>query len=287
MNEFSPAWLRLREPADAEARATDLLDPIRRYLADRASPLVIYDLGCGTGSMGRWLAPRLPGPQHWVMYDHDRRLLDLAAAGMVTTSADGGPVTVETRRADLAALTGADLAGAGLIVASALLDVFTRVELARVVEATLASGAPALFTLSVRGEVRLSPPDPLDPSVSAAFNDHQRRERDGHRLLGPDAVDAAVAEFTSRGAQVHTSPSPWRLGPERSKLIAQWLEGWVDAACEQEPSLAGPATGYRRRRLAAATAGRLRAEIAHADLLAYPAGSFAYPAGEPPTRSDT
>jgi hypothetical protein len=35
----------------------------------RAAPAtgrwVIHDLGCGTGAMGRWLAPVLPGPQHW------------------------------------------------------------------------------------------------------------------------------------------------------------------------------------------------------------------------------
>ena len=42
----------------------------------------IHDLGCGTGSMGRWLAPRLPGPQHWVLHDRDADLLARAAAGM-------------------------------------------------------------------------------------------------------------------------------------------------------------------------------------------------------------
>ena len=53
---------------------------------------VIHDLGCGTGSMGRWLAPRLPGPQHWVLHDRDADLLD--ARRRSTSPA----VTVETRR---------------------------------------------------------------------------------------------------------------------------------------------------------------------------------------------
>ncbi|OSC54189.1 SAM-dependent methyltransferase, partial [Streptomyces sp. 4F] len=66
--------MRLREPADAAARAHDLLDPLRIRLANlpsRADGLVVHDVGCGTGSMGRWLAPLLDGAQHWVLHDRD------------------------------------------------------------------------------------------------------------------------------------------------------------------------------------------------------------------------
>jgi hypothetical protein len=63
---YAPEWLELREPADAGARANDLLDPLRIRLANLPGKggIVIHDLGCGTGSMGRWLAPRLDGAQH-------------------------------------------------------------------------------------------------------------------------------------------------------------------------------------------------------------------------------
>src|SRR5207249_1472200 len=64
MTRVSAAWLGLREPADAAARAAELVEPVRRRLA--VTPrAVVHDLGSGTGSMGRWLAPRLPGPQRW------------------------------------------------------------------------------------------------------------------------------------------------------------------------------------------------------------------------------
>src|SRR5438045_9613778 len=63
-------WLALREPADADARAVELVEPVRRRLAGLDRP-VIHDLGSGTGSMARWLAPRLSGPQHWGLYDRD------------------------------------------------------------------------------------------------------------------------------------------------------------------------------------------------------------------------
>ena len=54
---------------------------------------MIHDLGCGTGAMGRWLAPLLPGPQHWVLHDRDPDLLDVAAADPPGPAADGSAVT--------------------------------------------------------------------------------------------------------------------------------------------------------------------------------------------------
>ena len=78
---FSPAWLALRESADAAARATELLDPLRPAAWPyRRRPVVIRDLGCGTGSHGPLAAPRLPGPQHWILHDRDPELLARAAA---------------------------------------------------------------------------------------------------------------------------------------------------------------------------------------------------------------
>ena len=61
----SPTWLALREEAPAQARSLDLVEEVQRWLPPGGSA-VIQDLGSGTGSMGRWLAPLLTGPQHWV-----------------------------------------------------------------------------------------------------------------------------------------------------------------------------------------------------------------------------
>ena len=63
-------------------------------------------------------------------------------------------------------------------------------------------------------------------------------------------------------------PSPWRLGPEQADLTAEWFRGWLGAACEQRPDLAGPPQAYARRRLADAAAGRLTVLVEHTDLLA-------------------
>ncbi len=277
----SPAWLDLRERADAAARSEALAARLAQHLeaarseavaarlarhleaplvaarsdalaARRArhveAPLVIHDLGGGSGAMGRWLAPRLPGPQQWVVHDRDERLLELAVAD----PPDG--VTVAARRSDIALLEPRDLAGADAVVASALLDILTADELAALLRAC--AGLPMLLALTVTGRVELSPADPLDPLLTAAITAHQRR---GGRL-GPDAAHAVPGSVVR--------PSPWRLGADDGDLIAAWLDGWVAAACEQEPGL--DAAAYRERRLAQAAAGELAVTVHHADLLVLP-----------------
>jgi hypothetical protein len=263
----SPAWLDLREPADALARSRELVEELRQWLPANGC-LVIHDLASGTGSMGRWLAPLLPGPQRWVLHDLDEDLLGVAAGE--TPYADGVSVALETRRSDVTELRPIDLAGAGLITASALLDLLTHEELAQLMDVCAEAGCPALLALSVVGEVELAPSDPLDSVVAAAFDAHQRRMTGRGRLLGPDAVAAAVGGFRSRGATVLVRPSSWELGTAEADLVTEWFTGWIRAACEQSADLADAAGSYTSRRLAEARAGELRVTVGHADLLVLP-----------------
>jgi hypothetical protein len=265
----SPQWLALREPADAAARSVELAQRLGRDLPATGG-LVIHDLGAGSGAMGRWLAPRLPGGQRWVLHDRDADLLELALADPPAAAADGAAVTVEARRSDITRLAPGELADASLIVASALLDMLTADDLAAMLGACTASGCPVLLALTVVGRVALTPPDPLDGRIAAAFNAHQRRTTAAGRLLGPDAVGAAVEQLRRTGAEVLVRPSPWRLDAAHPELMAAWVGGGIAAACQQDPTLAGEAGAYRDRRLAQAAAGELAVTVEHADLLVAP-----------------
>jgi hypothetical protein len=265
----APEWLVLREPADAAARSTELAERLARH-PPGAGRRVIHDLGGGTGAMGRWLAPRLRGPQRWVVHDRDADLLDHALADPPGPAADGAPVTVEARRSDITALAADDLAGATLVTASAMLDMLTADELAGMLGACTEIGCPILLALTVVGRVALTPAEPLDAPMAAAFNAHQRRTTTAGRPLGPDAVAAAVEEIGGAGAEVLVRPSPWRLDAAHAELAAEWLDGWVAAACEHEPALAAEAGAYRDRRLAQAAAGELGVIVDHADVLVLP-----------------
>jgi hypothetical protein len=220
--------------------------------------------------MGRWLAPLLHGPQHWIVHDRDADLLALAAADLPGPAADGAPVTVEGKVTDIAQLHPRDLAGATLITASALLDLLTAEEMARLAGVCAGTGCPMLLTLSVTGRVAITPADPLDRRVAAAFDAHQRRTTGRGRLLGPDAVTLAVQEFSRMGVEALVRPSPWRLGPSQASLTAEWFSGWAGAAGEQEVELATESAPYARQRLSEARAGRLAVILDHADLLVLP-----------------
>ena len=265
----SREWLSLRESADAAARAGDLAERVGRW-APAGGRWIIHDLGGGAGAMGRWLGPRLPGPQHWVVHDVDTDLLAVAAAHLPGPAADGAAITLETQRSDITRLQAGDLAGATLITASALLDLLTEAELCDLIVVCAHARCPVLLTLSVVGRVTLTPADPLDRRVGAAFDAHQRRATDRGRLLGPDAAELASDQFGRLGYEVLVRPSPWRLGSREAELATEWFTGWVSAACEQAAELAAGAAPYARRRMAQAAAGELAATVEHVDLLASP-----------------
>ncbi|MGN6125797.1 MAG: SAM-dependent methyltransferase [Humibacter sp.] len=265
--QTSTEWLALREPEDARARSVELATAAASLVGD--APLLVHDLGSGTGSMMRWLAPQLPGPQTWVLHDWNADLVQRAGEG-IPCDADGQPVSVRTSVRELGLVRADDLRGASLVTASALLDVLSSEEVHAIAAACIASGVPVLLSLSVTGEVRLDPGHPLDEAFRAAFNAHQRRSADGRRLLGPHAVAVARGVFLEAGWHVRPVETPWRLGQNEPQLLDAWFEGWVDAALEQNPELGREAGDYLGQRRAQLSDGVLSAVVRHRDMLAWP-----------------
>jgi hypothetical protein len=262
----SADWLTLREEADARSRSRALASQAGALLE---APVTVHDLGCGTGSMVRWLAPLLPGPQSWVLHDWNPALLAHAASAPAH-DADGTPIVIDTRVGELSAIHEDHLAGASLVTASALLDVLSHDEVAAIVRACVGAGVPALITLSVTGRVTLDPADPLDDTFATAFDDHQRRTVDGRTLLGPDAASVVAGLFRDAGWTVRVAGSPWQLDGRQRALVAEWLEGWLTAAVEQRPDLREAAADHAARRAAQLASGDLRVTVYHEDLLAWP-----------------
>ncbi len=266
--EVSGDWLAVREPEDAAARSLNLALNAAELLSD--GPIVVHDLGSGTGSMMRWLAPVLPGPQTWFLHDWNADLIDQAIDRGRPCDRDNGQISVLGRTGNLADLSPEDVAGGSLVTASALLDVLTKEEIHTIVGACVAAHTPALFSLSVTGGVRLNPRDELDTAFESAFNAHQLRHTNARRQSGRYGAKIARSRFEEAGWQVCQSTTLWRLDHRQPALLSEWFSGWVDAAVEQEPQLQGAADRYRQDRLAQIELGGLSAYVDHVDFLARP-----------------
>ena len=267
---FSPHWLALREPADHRARAADLLPPLRAAWRARGWRRIL-DLGSGSGSNLRYLAPKLPGAQDWTLLDHDADLL--ARAGVPD------PAHSVTRvRGDLAREGLAAVAEAQLVTCSALLDLVSAAWLRRLASACRAASCGVLLALSYDGTMRWQPP-PGEPPAAAddrllerLVNAHQRRDRQPAPALGPDAAGAAAALLEDAGYRVWLRPSPWRLGPPDAALARELVAGWERAALEiaDDAEQARRVRAWAARRRATIAGGSFLLEVGHQDLLALP-----------------
>jgi hypothetical protein len=264
----SSDWLALREAEDSRARSAELAQAVLALLP--SGPITVHDLGSGTGSMMRWLAPLLPGPQTWVLHDWNASLTERALDAAPPRDLFDAPVSLRSRVGDLERLKGTDLEGAALVTASALLDVLTSGEAQAIAAACVEVGAPALLCLSVTGEFELRPWDGRDSLFAAAFNGHQRREVQGGRLLGRYGGPIVRELFTEAGWHVRTARTSWRLSDAEPHLLSEWFDGWVDAAEEHSPELRDECAGYRDLRGAQLDRGDLSAVVYHLDLLAWP-----------------
>ena len=274
-------WLALREPADARGPGRRALVERLRARAGAGAPLVVHDLGSGTGSMPRWLAPRLPGPQRWVLHDHDPALLAAAERGCAgLRDADGAPGAArDPGAATSPGCARADLAGAGLVTASALLDLLTAAELDALAAACAAAGCPALLTLSVAGRVELDPPDPRDARV--------RRRVQRPPAPGRGRPPAARPGRAGRGRRRVRAGTAWTCAPRPARGGSAggtrswphaWLPGWVAAAADQRHRAArAGAAGYLADRLPRRPVDAL---VQHHDLLALPTVGRAAPRTE-------
>lgn len=259
MSESLSRWLALREPVDHASRSVDLTRAVAAVLpADR--PLRIIDLGSGTGSNVRYLAPILPSPQKWLLVDQDASLMDESAYPNLD---------VETRVMNLGDFDERVVAGAHLVTASALLDLVSDRWLQELAGALRSNRAAGLFALTYVGRSRCEPVDSFDDRVLELFNTHQRRNDKGFGLAaGPDAVENAALALASAGYRIRREPSNWILKPEMQPLQIELIHGWAEAAAEIAPADSAAIRRWRERRIAYVAGGRSTIVVSHEDVAA-------------------
>jgi hypothetical protein len=286
MSSFSPAWLRLREPCDARARAGGVEEYILQRLQTR--PLQVFDLGAGAGANCRFLAPRIGGEQDWNLVDADIQLLHAAQTefnawadsidARFTSRGDDCMVyhpafecRIRCAPADLAReLDRIDIPHDGLVTASALLDLVSGQWLESLAARCIRAESPVWFALTYDGRMECSPRETEDLEVQTLFNQHQRQDKGFGPALGPEAASRVVEIFSDGGYEAYAAPSDWDIGPAETSMQHALLEGWFQAACEANPGARPRLEHWLARRRKHIESGRSRMKVGHVDMVGWP-----------------
>jgi SAM-dependent methyltransferase len=274
---FSAAWLALREPFDHAARSVALARRLAEVLPKRPR---LIDLGAGTGSMFRFLAPIIGRGQDWTLVDMDGAVLDEAFGRTAAwarrrgyaATAPGDELLVSTpkglwRMRTLNALLppSADAQHCDAILCSALLDLVSAPWLGRLCD-TLK--VPFLACLNVDGRDSWLPRHPFDALVRTAFRRDMHRDKGSGAALGTSAPGL----LTARKLVTASAPADWRIPGTALRMQQALIEGTAGAARNACPGRAPEIGEWEQARLRQAIRGRLAIRIGHRDILAFPPG---------------
>jgi SAM-dependent methyltransferase len=231
MVDFSPEWLALREPADHGAVNLSVRHALIQALRGNTGVSVV-DLGCGTGSNLRSLAPMIPCDQHWTLIDSDEGLLALAQSALADFDAPA-LASIAYRQADLSRGDFAPaITGASLVTGAALFDLFSATAIDSLADAVAANRQLFAAILTYDGVAAWIPASALDERMRAAFNRHQLGDKGFGPAAGPRAASLLAQAFAKRGYRIIRGKSPWILDASHASLRAALDRGWAAAVRE-------------------------------------------------------
>ena len=277
MSGFSPDWLSLREPADHRARAPQLSFKIAARLASLVHARIV-DLGSGTGSNLRALAPQLSNDQYWQLVDHSEDLLAHARlclrdwADYAETTSGGmklyydvkiihvGFVCYDLKNGISALLEPSP----DLVTSSALFDLISA-DWIKIMAAEIARRNILFHTvLSYDGRMQWFPPHAQDEAVRQAFNAHQTHDKGFGPATGPDSTNVLTEAFQSHGYLCESADSPWIINRTDEMALLDTLGAGIGEAA------ASKLDAFDHAAWTAALAQRRSVLIGHRDLYAAP-----------------
>ncbi|GHC69111.1 class I SAM-dependent methyltransferase [Limoniibacter endophyticus] len=261
MSGFREDWLDLRESADFLSRDRSLLQRALGF-ADDGEATTITDIGSGTGSTLRALAPGLVRPLHWRLVDHDPHLLGIAK------NRHDREISLECVEADLNDLAAIPLAGTRLMTASALFDLCSRAMIEALAFVLRPREIGLYAALNYDGMILFETPHALDGAAVAAFNAHQRGDKGIGPAAGPEAAHILREVFEAQGYLVETAKSDWALTPEHVALQNAFIEGMARAVAETGMIDAEKIAAWKDFRLLQTDRSGLR--VGHLDMLGLP-----------------
>ena len=293
MSGFSAEWLALREPVDHRSRNLALQAQVIQFLgqikAIDSGYIHITDLGSGTGSNLRALAPYLGLKQLWTLVDYDADLLRSARASLIawadnvvnvnegeseftasdlihplTITKNSNTIAIEFKCANLVHDYQTILdKPADLITSAAFFDLVAESWLT---EFCAALTKPLYTVLTYDGKETWGPPNALDADVLRAFHAHQSTDKGFGAAVGPSGGEQLQSLLLRQGFTTVCAPSPWVMDHHDRALIEQLAIGTARAVREigTLPNAAVNHWEHTRR-------NAMQCEIGHVDLFAFKA----------------
>jgi hypothetical protein len=286
MSGFSAQWLGLREPVDHRSRNQALQVQVINYLAQVKTvypgSVHVTDLGSGTGSNLRALAPHLNSIQYWTLVDYDQTLLHIARSTLLAwadseiESAQTSSTTIKNlsirklNKTIIVKFKCVDLLNdyqavlnepSDLITAAAFFDLVAKPWLTKF----CASLSKPLYTvLTYDGNEKWSPPEIVDSDILKAFHQHQLTDKGFGSALGPTASECLQSLLRDQHFTTICAPSPWILNHQDSALIKQLSIGTAEAVREMASLAVTSVNQWEQSRMHAS-----RCEIGHIDIFSY------------------
>lgn len=286
MSGFSAQWLGLREPVDHRSRNQALQVQVINYLAQVKTvypgSIHLTDLGSGTGSNLRALAPHLNSIQYWTLVDYDQTLLHVARSTLLAwadseiESRDTSSTPIKTlsiRKQNKTIIVNfkcVDLLNdyqtvlnepTDLITAAAFFDLVAKPWLTQF----CASLSKPIYTvLTYDGNEKWNPPEIIDSDILNAFHQHQRTDKGFGCALGPAAPECLQSLLRDQHFTTICAPSPWILNHQDSALIQQLSIGTAAAVREMDTLPLAAVNQWEQSRMQAS-----RCEIGHIDIFSY------------------
>lgn len=281
---FSEAWLSLREPADHAARDQSIGAELAQWAAAQQT-INVMDLGAGTGSNLRFLAPLLGHDQHWTLIDIDEHLLAelprllsdwakrrhvdiVKETHSVQLLAEDFTATIACRTENLATgLRHLSFKNTQLVTASALLDLTSSSWLDELADQCVTNHCAMMFALNYNGLVNWQPTCEHDALITRILNEHQLRDKGFGAACGPGAADYFVNRLELADRSVKTCESNWILNKEHTMLQSALVEGWVTAAHEQDANAQARIQAWHEYRSEKIAQGTSELRVGHVDVL--------------------
>ncbi len=247
-NNFDIDWLAERYPFDVEARNKTIEQAAIDYLK-KDQPVVIVDVGAGTGSNCLYFLDKLKQDQAWIFIEKDprlapaliKRLTEYATFHKYSWSLKDGVYEMLTpfKKVTFKVISDTffnidqliDLPKVDLVVANAVFDLLSKVQISSFLDHLTQNKIACLFTLHYTG-MKFIPEDPFDQAYIDLYDSHMMRPQSFGQGMGKMAAAHIVQTFEEANYSLQKGASSWNIIEDDIKMH-YYLLNFMDNALSE------------------------------------------------------